>query len=221
MGCSPRSGWGRRVGLALVLLLTSVRGAGASEFYYLLVFASQRPVDPRYSHTFATFIRATGEGPDSRTFCLEIHTISWMPRAGDIRVAALLPEPGVNIELHETLRWAFGTRQRVSLWGPYRIHPDLYFRAVNQQALLESGLVRYKAVDSGFATDHVANCIHAVESVTEGYRRHVLQPGWGELASGWVTRQFAPWLLDGGRTHDWLIGRLGLSAFPIHRQRDS
>jgi hypothetical protein len=217
---TTRPGLRSAAGLALVLLLAGARGAPAAEFHYVMVFGSQRPLgDPRFSHTFATFVRASGYGPDSRTYQLEAHTISWMPASGDIRVAALLPEPGVNMDLLDTLRWAVQTGQRVTMWGPYRIDPELYERALRQVALLESGQVRYKAVDSGFLTDHVSNCIHAVASVTEGYRRRIFLPGWGDMASLYVTRQFAAWIRDGWRTHDWVSDRLGLGAFPIRRPK--
>src|SRR3954453_12958794 len=135
-----------------VLVPALAHPARAEEFYYLMVFGSQRlPPCPKYSHTFATFVRATGTGPCAENYCLEAHTISWVPRTLDIRVCTLLPECGVNLDLDASLRWVLATDQRVSLWGPYQIDRDLYERARAQISLLESGRVRYKAIDSGYS----------------------------------------------------------------------
>jgi hypothetical protein len=101
------------------------------------------------------------------------------------------------------------------MWGPYQIDPELYFRAVNQVNLLQSGQVRYKAVDSGYPTARVSNCIHAISSIAEGYRVRVLSPGWGETASYTILRQFRPWILDDCRTHPWVGTALGLDCYPI------
>jgi hypothetical protein len=206
----------------LALLVTlAARPAPAAEFHYVLIFASQRPSGcPKYSHTFATFVKATGEGPAAAAYRLEAHTLSWVPRSLDIRVAALLPEPGANVGLAETFRWARATGQRVSLWGPFRITAGLYYRGLSQIALLESGRVCYQAVDSGRPTDRVSNCIHAVASVLEGYRPRLLVPGWGEVASGAIAHDFARRAaLDGGCTHDWVATRLGLDGQVIRCRR--
>jgi hypothetical protein len=183
------------------------------------VFSSQRPSgSPKYSHTFATFVKATGEGPWSGAYRLEAHTISWLPRSLEIRVAAVLPELGWNAGLHQTLHWAAATGQRVSLWGPYWIAPGLYHAALRQIALLRSGAVCYQAIDSGRPTDRVSNCIHAIGSVADGYRPRLLLPGWGETASANLAARFAPWIADGGRRHDWVATRLGLDRPDIIRR---
>src|SRR5438128_2392787 len=44
------------------------------------------------------------------------------------------------------------------MWGPYRIDPDLYCRALKQIALLDSGDVKYKAGDALHFSDRVCNC---------------------------------------------------------------
>jgi hypothetical protein len=161
-------------------------GARAGEAHFLLVFASQRvPNNPNYSHTFATFVRASwpGDGPCPRCPALEARTISWLPRSLVVRTLALCPECGHNLGLHETLRYALGSGQRVSLWGPYLIDAELYRRALRQAALLESGWVLYKANDMGYYSDEVSNCVHAVSSLADGYRLRFGSPGWGEAAS--------------------------------------
>ncbi len=211
-----------RILCAVALLTSSAAGrARAGERYYLLVFGSQRPnVIATPSHTFATFVKVTDAADAPGAPCLEAHTISWLYRNIEGRhVARLLPEEGVNMDLHTTLRYVLGEGQRVSLWGPYRIEMGLYERAVAQQARLESGEMRYKAVDTGFPADRVANCIHAVSDLAEGQRRlRIASPGWGESASYFVTLQLADWILDPRQTHDWVAHALGLDDYPIVRR---
>jgi hypothetical protein len=206
------------VWLAL-LLLASPSAARGEDFYYLMVFGSQRPsARPKYCHTFATFVRATGAGSHGSDYRLEAYTISWLPATFDIRVPALLSEPGRNADLYTTLHWAYGTGQRVSMWGPYRIDPSLFACALRQAAVLHSGVVRYQAIDSGRPTDVVSNCLHAVSSVVEGHRAHLFLPGWGETGSYHVACLFGPWLLDGACTHPWVSSRLGLDCYPLLRR---
>ena len=115
----------------MVLLLALGNTAPAAEAYYLLMFGSQRtPNEPNYSHSFATFVRAHWVSPAAPR--LEVQTISWMPRDLRIRAFALTPQSGVNLDLPASLRNAYANGERVSLWGPYQIHRDLYWRAAAQ-----------------------------------------------------------------------------------------
>src|SRR5262245_21633190 len=200
--------------LVAAALLAASPPAPAQHSYYLLISGSQpTPPAPEHSHSFATFVRVRCDGPVSPI--IETVTISWLPANLCIRLRALLPEPGHNFGLHETIRFALGDGQRVSLWGPYQIDPELYYRASRQQALLESGQVRYKAFDTGYPTDRVSNCIHAIGSIAEGYRVRVASPGWGETASYALLRRLTPWICDPCRTHPWLARALGLDCYPI------
>jgi hypothetical protein len=154
--------------LALLLLAGSTR---ADDFYYVAVFGSQTiPADPDYSHTFAAFVRASGEGPCPAAFNVEdCFCISWLPANLKVRTCALLPECGHNFGLHETLDNVLRNDDRVSLWGgPYRIDKELYDNARRQVGVLESGEVRYKAVDSGYPADRVSNCIPRREHLRRG-----------------------------------------------------
>src|SRR5437764_3718776 len=121
--------------IALLVLIFGAR-ARAGEDYFLVMFGSQRvPADPDYSHTFATFVRASWQGEKpvpASPIALESVTISWLPTNGIVRTLALFPESGRNWELHETIRWCQKDDMRISIWGPYRIQPELYRRAVNQ-----------------------------------------------------------------------------------------
>jgi hypothetical protein len=203
----------------LALLALPLPGAArAGEAHFLLVFAAQRvPNNPNHCHTFATFVRASwpGDGPCPRCPALEARTISWFPRSLVVRSLALRPECGRNLGLHETLRHALGCGQRVSLWGPFLIDAELYRRAVRQAALLESGWVQYKAIDMGYYSDDVSNCVHAVSSLADGYRLRLGIPAWGEAGSYCVLNELEPWLLDRERVYDWVGCALGLGRYPI------
>ena len=194
--------------------------APADEFYYVVMFGSQTsPTDPNTSHTFATFVRASGEGPCPTAYIVEdCFTISWLPTSLKVRTRALLPECGHNFDLHETMRYVLSEGERVSMWGPYRIDQELYDNAVRQVGVLESGQVRYKALDSGYPTDRVSNCIHAAGSVTGGSRVRVLSPWFGVTASWVVLQTYRPHVLDTDQTHEWVYAYLGLDAYAITRR---
>lgn len=203
---------------AVLLPLGATSQARAGEAYYLLMFASQTiPNEPDYSHTYATFVRATwpGDCPPKAPITLETVTISWLPQELPVRTYKLRPECGRNYGLHETIQYALANNCRVSLWGPFQIEPELYYRAVKQYGVLNSGQVRYKAIDTGYRTDHVSNCIHAVTSVRTGYRVRVLSSWFGETASFIVLKELEPWVLDRCTTHPWVGTALGLDNYPI------
>jgi hypothetical protein len=208
-------------GLWSVAVLAALACPGAArtqEMYFVMVFGSQQtPPRPRYSHSFATFVKAT-PAPDGQRWVLEAHTISWLPADMDIRTWALLPEPGRNFDLPTTLNWVYGTEQRLSMWGPYRIDPDLYGRALRQIGILHSGQVLYKAVDTGYSTDGVSNCIHALSTIAGGGRLRVTVFGYGEVASEGIVRRLGPWICNRCETHDWVAASLGLTRYPIIRR---
>src|SRR5438105_15741063 len=98
-------GW--RICMLLALLVVSltsqVRGG---EEYYLLMFSAQRvPNQPNYSHSFATFVKASweGSGPCPTDAALEAHTISWLPANLHVRTLAPRAECGHNFDVHTTL----------------------------------------------------------------------------------------------------------------------
>lgn len=210
----------RLLGLVLSLAFGPAP-ARAGEAYFVLVFGAQRgPLEPKYAHSFATFVKATDcEGGGC---VLEHHTISWLPANLDIRVHALRGEPGVNLPLHETLQFALSQGERVALWGPYRIEPELYAKSLAEADKLNSGRVRYKAVDFGYRVFGTVNCIHAVSGTVAPDRRlHKYIPTYGHPASRLITLQFRPYF-DGPReTHPWVADALGLSAYPLPERHKS
>lgn len=195
-------------------------GATAGEAYYTLMFGSQTvPSNPNYSHSWATFVRVCwdGDGPcplKAEKVKIEAHTISWLPANMKVRVNALFPECGYNFDLPQTLDFANGTCQRVSMWGPYPICPDLFHRAMRRKANLESGSIRYKANDMGYKSDRVTNCIHAVSTIIEGPRLRVASPGWGESASYFILKEMEPEIIS-KEPETWLGSALGLDQYPI------
>jgi hypothetical protein len=203
---------------SFVLLASSGR-ASAAERYFLMVFGSQQiPPRAKYSHSFATFVKATADGSCPQRWCLESHTISWLPQTLEIRVRALFPECGQNLELHATMRWCLATGQRISMWGPYEVRKEIYDAALAQSALLEGGSVCYKVIDTGYRSDVACNCIHAVSSVYDGHRVRVFSPSFGETASWYLTQRFEPWILDCRCRHEWVASGLRLDCYPIIRR---
>ena len=203
-----------------LLLLLLAGAAPAEEFYYVAMFgADHKPIDPNYSHTFATFVRACGDGPCPKAFTVEdCFTISWLPVCTRVRTHALLPECGHNFTLSETLDITLGADECVTMWGPYRIDESLYCLAQAKFAQLESGCVRYKALDGGYRSDRASNCIHAVSSVVEGDRRHIGSPGYGETASWFCLQKYKPYIIDDCQTQEWVYSYLGLDKYPITRR---
>lgn len=212
-----------RFGWAVVLLLVLMPPpAAAAEAYFLLVFAAEDRATHKTdkAHSFATFVRAVSAGPTWDGCRIEAFTISWLPETLEVRVRCLRPEPGINLDLHTSLAWAFERGLQVSLWGPYQVERCLYEEAFIRKTELESGRVRYKAIDSIFPAKRVTNCIHAISDLgLHPPRLRLGTPCWGASASYFLVLALQPWIVDGGQTHDWLVERLGLSPLPIERRR--
>src|SRR5437660_16310 len=106
--------------LSVAALLASAAPASAGESYYIIIFGSQsHPKQLRYTHTWATLVRAVGEGPDSVGYHLEYATISWLPRTLNVRVLSPHGEPGVNLDLYTTLNVVLANRELITMWGPF------------------------------------------------------------------------------------------------------
>jgi len=198
---------------ALVVCLGGANSARAEDAFFLMVFGSQRPGinQPRYTHSFATFVRVKEMNGRLEPNHVEGFTISWFPATLEIVVARVRPECGCNVDLHSSLAWARKNELRTSMWGPYQIDKALYFRALERKAELESGAICYRAADIGPPSDKVSNCIAALSVLAVGQRPlEIGLFGWGEPASYFITRAYTPWIVDSCRTHDWLIDRLAL-----------
>lgn len=206
--------------ILLVVASAQSRGQEASESYYMTIFSAQaNSRDPRRTHSFATFVKAIGTGDSAKDSPIEIHTISWMPQSLDIVILRRRPEPGANLDLQSSLRWAKSMNSRVSMWGPYQIDKQLYDRAVEQEASLNSGRVLYKAIDRRFRPGIASNCIHAVSDLDIDNGLLHSGQGRGDAASQQVVQQLNRWIIDPGQTHAWVASRLGLTDQPVN-QRD-
>ena len=116
--------------LAAIVLSSATVEVAAAERYYVLIFGSQsQPKRLRYTHTWATFVRAVGEGPDPSGHALYIHTISWLPQTLEVRVWSPFPEPGVNLDLYQTLDAVAAHGERGHAVGAVRDHAG-HLRAI-------------------------------------------------------------------------------------------
>lgn len=171
-------------GLGLWLLLGSVAPIAAEERYFVMVFGSESvPKRPKYTHTWATMVRAVSDPSKPHGYAFDWQTISWMPRTLNIRPITLRGECGVNLSLEATLRDCLCKRECVAMWGPYEFDPahgtEVYERVRRQIARLNSGCVLYKCVDpdTGPRSTYLSNCIHAVTDLD----RQLSRPSYNEL----------------------------------------
>jgi hypothetical protein len=194
------------------------------EHYYILVFGSEGSVKiPRRTHTWAAVVRAVCP-PGGPSTILQTDTISWMPASFIIRPWRFRVEAGTNLELHETIRYALGKREHVSMWGPYEVRPGIYKKFLMQKAFMESGQVGYQGVDTIGEAGRCGNgsdCIHAITDLDpiEGRAWYPLRR-YGEIASWYIVKQLfeRELLLEPSRTDAWLIAPLGLECYPIIRR---
>jgi hypothetical protein len=207
----------RRLATIALIALALASPARAGEFYYAMIFGSDSsPRRMRYAHTWATFIKATGEGTDPNGYAIELRTISWMPRRLDVRVLNPVPEPGVNVDLYQTLAIEYGHGDTVTMWGPFTVLPMMYERAGRVASVLESGQSRYRAI-SGMDI-LTGDCIHAVAAVDPVFGRgHYPLIRIGKPASRYIARQAMMRSVFDQDQYDnsWLIPRLGLDRYPI------
>jgi hypothetical protein len=135
----------------------------AADRYYLIVFGSQtQPHSHRHTHTFALFIKTRTGDQDNQEAIAETKTISWMPRTLRIRLLSQTPEPGVNLSVEQSVRWARSVGADTWMWGPFEIGQELYRLADAQVARLEAGKIKYVCLDKQFRGTGATNCIHAL-----------------------------------------------------------
>jgi hypothetical protein len=190
--------------------LDAVRRDGETE-YYVSVFAFDSvPRRAQYSHTFATFIKSSGGS-------VEAHTISWFPQSRRIEVARTQSEPGMNLDLDQTLRFARSLDARVYEWGPYRIRPELYERGLRQIERLNSGRIAYKVLDGAWRPDAASNCIHAVSDIDADDGYLTVDGAYGVEASTRVVEHLSRWIIQPDREYLSIQEQFGLSGQPITR----
>jgi len=210
---------GIRSWIAAVALL-AVLGSARADTYYVIVFgADSRPLRPKFSHSWATFVRVPGDcpqGPPADTRALEWFTISWMPCKIELTPNRLLPERGTNLDLPASFDVAVEHCEQVSAFGPYQIDEWLYCKAMQHLRELESGTVRYKTVDVGYMPLKVSNCIHALTSFDRSHARvRIGRTNFGEVASYFVAETYRRHIICPSQIHYWVAGVLGLGRYPI------
>jgi hypothetical protein len=192
--------------------------ASADDRYYAIVFGSQsRPKLLQYTHTWATFVRVVGEGDDPASYEIYQNTISWLPDSLNVRTWSLFPEKGVNLDLYPTLDAVLKDRERVSLWGPFQILPEVYERSLRIRAILDSGQAQYRAISTP-RNLLISDCIHAVAAIDPVFgRNHYPLIRVGKPASRYLAREVVMRsVFDQYQTNaTWLIPRLGLDRYPI------
>ncbi len=198
--------------LAAVAAPSSAQAPGDPSRYYAILFgAGVSPIRPGKTHTWATYVRAT---PTPAGTVVDPVTISWLPVSGGPNVLRpFRPEPGRNLTLDGSLRYAAGNRARVVAYGPFEIDAGRYHAAVAQAARLESGAVQYRAVDSVRRRPGVAHCVHAItdaDPVLGGTR----QPWYwiGVRGTGVLAGQYAAaGAVPAPQAAGWLYPALGLA----------
>jgi hypothetical protein len=188
----------------------------AGAHFYMMIFSAQRAWNvPKYTHTFATFVMARSRAEPEDDDPFESHTISWLAASKKVCLFRLWPEPGANLSLATSLEWAISVQSRISMWGPFRIKPGLFDKALVQKARLESGGVQYKVFDPGYRPHAASSCIHGVCDIDRERGPLWTWFRYGESASRSVAVFFLPWMIDPGQTHPWVSDRLGLPDYPI------
>ena len=204
--------------VAFLLAGLSVAPARADEHYFVLIFGSQSsPKVFRRSHTWATFVKAVGEGPDLSTYALEVNTISWLPASLKVKVWSPKAERGVNFDLEQTLNYVYSERESVTLWGPFVIGQAIYERSLWVRQVAESGAAEYRAVSTS-RDMLISDCIHAVAAVDPVFgRNNYPLIRIGKPASRYIARQIMTRSLFDQYQYEnsWLVGRLGLDRYPI------
>jgi hypothetical protein len=179
--------------------------AARADDYYVTVFSAQSvPYKPTKTHTFVAAVRvpscANGYCPPA-----EMTSISWLPATLKIRALALRSERGVNLSVPDTLAWVNSKGMRISVWGPYQVHPDLYHVIQNQAALLNSGLIRYKPTDTLYSSHNVANCYHAIWAPIDQTWKWAGAFTAGDAASGKTVELFSPWIVNPPATYPHML----------------
>ena len=208
--------------------------ATPNDRYFLIFFGSHDPIrNPNHTHTWATLVRvrANDAGPCGVTTpgcvdpALDVQTISWLPVKGTIQVRNRYVEPGRNYDLHETMKVAYDTNQSVAYWGPYEVWHGFAHRFRVQKEFLDSGAVGYQANDVRGEAAKLGNgcdCIHAVTDMDPIYPRWRYPVAvYGKPATANLVRRFmhSPIWINPPETHEWLLPRLGLDAYPLERRR--
>jgi hypothetical protein len=198
----------RTIILSILTILVVADSAMADEYFAVVFGAQSDPKRPKFSHSWATFVRVGQDSP-------EILTISWMPCKLEITPNRPIAEQGVNLDLQKSFEVTLANCEEVMAWGPYRIDCDLFERAKKHQCRLCAGDIRYKTIDAVRNPLRVSNCIHALTVFTENRRVRIGRANFGHVASYWVMYAYRDWLCCPREPQCWIAEMLGLDQYPI------
>ena len=208
----------RLAGMLLLALGLGVGDAAADEYYFvddlrLAVEPEAAPLHAHLGHARAGRRR----GPDLNTYNLELSTISWLPPTLDVKVLRPWPEPGVNLDLYQTLQAVTANNESITMWGPFVVHPHSGSGRWIRQ-ILESGQAEYRAIST--AAEHPDQRLHPRGG--RGGSRCSAVTTIRSSASASPPRATSPTSSCSGALFDqyqynnaWLIPRLGLDRYPI------
>ncbi len=192
--------------------------AVADEYCFAMIFGSEsQPKRLRYTHTWVTLVRAVGEGPDLNSYALDQSTISWLPRTLEVKVLRPWPEPGINLDLYQTLKAVGDNGESVTMWGPFVADPALFRRSLMIRQVLDGGDARYRAISTA-RNILISDCIHAVAAMDPMFGRgHYPLIRIGKPASRYIAHEVMQRSVFDQYAYDnsWLIPRLGLNSYPI------
>jgi hypothetical protein len=201
-----------------IFLAASETRAGAADYYFSMLFGSQsKPKLLRYTHTWATFIKVSGDGPDLSTYSIQYHSISWLPETLVVRTWNPFPEKGVNLDLYGTLDAVLKNNELVTMWGPFVMAEQVFERSLRVASVLDSGRAQYRAISTP-RNLLISDCIHAVAAVDPVFGRgHYPLIRVGKPASRYIACQVMTRSIYDQYQYDnaWLIPRLGLDRYPI------
>ncbi len=171
---------------------TPARPHGVERFDMVLWACQRDDAAPRFSHTWATFIRYREVPGLAHPRLEEAFTISRMPDSGTIPIVFMVR--GRNYTLDETLKWAAKEDAKVVAFGPTPIRQELFQTAKARKAQLERGHLSYKMLDDPVRPNRGLNCIHAVSDMLSG---PLLDTGTarGEDATQMVAEHLRPYMI--------------------------
>ncbi|CAN5274453.1 hypothetical protein BH10PLA2_BH10PLA2_30510 [soil metagenome] len=147
----------------IMLLWQASVPARAADRYFAFVFSSQaKPKFPRFTHVWATIVKATNTELPPVEWKFQVDTISWYPATLVVHTLRFRAEPGVNLSLKETIDLVQQHREHVTVWGPCEVPEFMYVEFLKQKCHLESGAVRYQCIDSLRDPTIVTDCIHSL-----------------------------------------------------------
>jgi hypothetical protein len=200
------------VAVALLPVPADTKPVAEAPRYFFILYAGQSvPFRARTAHTWATGVKTVGGQ------VVETITVSWLPADANVQPLRLRPVTGRNWSLEDTLAIMASNHCNISVWGPYEVGEERWKKAQEHRNYLESGAVRYRAVDSFNLNKEIVNCVHAVT-----YAHPVLQtriqpvirvgePGTSRLAGMYLRAGSWPGYPE---THDWILTAIGVDQYP-------